>query len=139
MKINRKVISVVLSIMIMVLSVFLGSAKDEDAILKEVTEISYKLFNQNEEKINYRGYFTNSYLKGLDGEEEDYILSVGSLGGYAIYEKESLELIEYGIGNSPYNDIETAETVVFGVIMKNLMNKTNKQFAENANCFYYEK
>ena len=58
-----------------------------------------------EKSGNTCGYVFSSYLKGVDGEE-DYILSQCESGGYAIYEKESMELIEYSdTATSPYSNI----------------------------------
>ena len=46
--------------------------------------------------------FQADYLQGLD-EENDYIIVNSSVGGYAIFEREGMELIEYSDTNaSPY-------------------------------------
>ena len=50
-------------------------------------------------------YIYSSYLKGADGEN-DYILTQCATGGYAIFEKDSMEIIEYSDKeNSPYKNI----------------------------------
>ena len=113
MEIKKSIMAVFLSITI-VCSLFTSSSALADPILQEATKITYALFNTNEEGIEYDGDIMASYLKGLDGNE-DYILTKGTSGGYAIFEKESLELIEYSdIGETPYGDLSQSEKVYGG-------------------------
>ncbi|MBQ3505970.1 MAG: hypothetical protein IJA89_04265 [Clostridia bacterium] len=79
-----------------------------DEMLTTATEITRKIFTANAEDNSTIGYISSSYLQGMDSQE-DYILSQCATGGYAIYEAESMELIEYSDSEfSPY--MEFAET-----------------------------
>ena len=105
---KKKIIAFLTSIMLICSSVLFSSAKTIDEKLVVATKITRKILNvdikDDKEKC---GYISSNYVKGLDGVE-DYIISQCATGGYAIFEKESMELIEYsGVGQSPYVGVET--------------------------------
>ena len=66
-------------------------------------EITRKIFGANAENgEREQEVLQASYLQGLD-EESDYIIVNSSIGGYAIFERAGMELIEYSDKNaSPY-------------------------------------
>ncbi len=106
---NKKVISVILSLTIVAAIPFsLGYSKPTDVYLLNAEEITRKIFTENSKNnTNNERIFNLSanYLNGLNGEN-DYILVECDVGGYAIFEKESMELIEYNdLENSPYKSI----------------------------------
>lgn len=85
-------------------------------MLDKATEITRKIFTgklgDDDEGF---GYIFSSYLRGMDGEE-DYILSQCTTGGYAIYEAESMELIEYSDTEiSPYAEIAQTDRYYAGI------------------------
>ena len=110
MKKFKKLISFCLVVTILVSSVFLSSSSQVDPILETATEITRKLFNSYEgEDLAIYDYIPSSYVKGVDGEE-DYIISERGMGGYAIFEKDTMELIEYSpTEESPYKDVQKQE------------------------------
>ncbi len=106
---KKKLLSLLLMVSITGTTFFLNSGTIIDPVLENATLITRKIFYENlkEGEEVPHGYFSSSYLKGVDGQE-DYILSQCATGGYAIFEKESMELIEYSDTDfSPYTDIES--------------------------------
>ena len=108
---KRKIIAVLLAISVVGSSFLFSSVEKVDPVLENATAIAKKLFYADEVKKDEekeekkRETIVSSYLQGLDGEH-DYIISESIAGGYAIFEKESMELIEYSaVGSSPYNAI----------------------------------
>ncbi len=92
-------------------SFLFSSVEKVDPVLENATAIAKKLFYADEVKKDEekeekkRETIVSSYLQGLDGEQ-DYIISESIAGGYAIFEKESMELIEYSaVGGSPFSAI----------------------------------
>ena len=101
---KRKILSIFLMISIIGSTAFLGAVKVVDPVLENATQITRKIFNESIEngEDKKHGYFYSSYLMGVDGKK-DYILSTCATGGYAIFEKESMELLEYSDTEiSPY-------------------------------------
>lgn len=82
--------------------------------LLDAEDITRYIFNTNDANIEEqnkgstiakRGYLDASFLKGADGNE-DFIIVECESGGYAIYERETMELIEYSNSDkSPYTSI----------------------------------
>lgn len=108
---TKKIVSLVLAISIVGSTFILSSFDEVDETLKNATAIAEKLFSVDKikEEDDKEKYIASSYIKGLDGEES-YILSESIAGGYAIFEKESMELIEYSaVGSSPYDSIVVSE------------------------------
>ena len=110
MKNKRQILSVGLAMLILSSTVAFGSVVETDPILEKAEEFAKILFEvklgKEEQESNELlellgeeidetkdGYIHASYLQGLDGEE-DYILAQRENGGYAIFEKESMEVIE---------------------------------------------
>ncbi len=97
---------------ITLLSTALFSASDiPDPELENAIDITAKIFTANEEVKDRRYTLFADYVKGLDGED-DYIIVFGKSCGYAIYERETMELIEYSeLSYTPYGkdyNIDTA-------------------------------
>ena len=91
---KKKMVSMLLAFSVLASCVAFGSAVEIDETLTVATEITRKIFKANAKESDTIGYISSTYLQGMDGEE-DYILSQCVTGGYAIYEAESMELIEY--------------------------------------------
>ena len=106
MKNKNRVVSGLLALIVMTVSFLCGSTSVVDPILDSATQITKKIFSANAVKDKTtHGYIYSSYLMGTDGEE-DYILAQCVTGGYAIFERESMEIIEYSDKeSSPYQDI----------------------------------
>ncbi len=103
---KKKFFSMLLVVSILGSTTFLGSEKIFDPVLENATQITKKIFYDSfeEKKSKKYGSFSSFYLMGGDGEK-DYVLSTCATGGYAIFEKESMELLEYSdIGRSPYKN-----------------------------------
>lgn len=113
---KKRIVSLGLCVLLSLYTIILGSSTFVDTTLENATEITRALFNvgKTEEEL-YPAYISSSYLKGLDGEE-DYILSQGEAGGYAIYEKESMELIEYSIDGEAYSSIDKEDRYYGGPV-----------------------
>ncbi len=113
---KKRIVSLGLCVLLSLYTIILGSSAFVDTTLEKATEITRALFNvgKTEEEL-YPAYISSSYLKGLDGEE-DYILSQGEAGGYAIYEKESMELIEYSIDGEAYASIDKEDRYYGGPV-----------------------
>lgn len=91
-------------VIVLCLSVFLGFSNTKDPVLITFEEITKEIL-QSEHNSKSEGYMYASYLKGLDGFN-DYVLVECDTGGYAIYEKESMEIIQYSdTNNSPFLDV----------------------------------
>ncbi|MBQ8229917.1 MAG: C39 family peptidase [Clostridia bacterium] len=106
---RRKIVSVLLaSVFISSSTVLLWSNTGVNVEFENATEITRKIFNANAGTEDERkGYMTAEYLQGLDGEQ-DYILVECDTGGYAIFDRESMEIIEYSdTDSSPYIQAET--------------------------------
>ena len=119
MKYKRKILSVGLAALILSSTFAFGSVVELDPILEKAEEFAQTLFEtelgkeeqESKELLGIlgeeveepkSGYIHASYLQGLDGEE-DYILVQRENGGYAIFEKESMEVIEYSnLSSTPY-------------------------------------
>ena len=122
MKNKRRIMSVGLATLILSSTFAFGSVVEIDPILEQAEEFAQTLFETElgkeeqesqelleilgeEEKDTKGGYIHASYLQGLDGEE-DYILAQRENGGYAIFEKESMEVIEYSnLSSAPYQGL----------------------------------
>ena len=108
-----KIISV-LSVIVLIASMFvLGSSYYVDEYLKTAQYIAEELFKQLEQTEEI-SYVDVRYLKGLDGQE-DYILTEREGQGYAIFEKEDMNLIEFSVNDkSPYFDVEQSQIYYAG-------------------------
>ena len=125
MKNKRRIMSVGLTIAILGTSFMVGSGVEIDPVLATAEEAAKKLFVMGEQKNELiienpnkenGAYVYANYLQGLDGNE-DYIIAQRDCGGYAIFEKESMEIIEYSsLGNSPYSNIKKEDTYYAGPI-----------------------
>lgn len=128
MKNKKRVLALVLgSVFVLGSTVFLGSTTPVDEKLDMAKEITKKLFIQNleidlqmdvaeDEESVRSGFLSAQYLKGLDGEQ-DYILVKSSNKGYAIFDKESMELLEYSDkAKSPYEEVETENAYYAGPV-----------------------
>ena len=117
MKKLKKLSSLSMAILLVCLSLFLGSAKAVDTTLDLASQITRNLFNSYEgEDITTYDYIHSTYLKGVDGNE-DYILSEREIGGYAIFEKEHFELLEYSpTDHSPFCNIAQEKRFYAGPI-----------------------
>lgn len=122
MKNKRKVLSMLLTVAVLGTSFVMSSTEKLDETLEQAEEFAQTLFETElgkeeqeskelleilgeEEKDTKGGYIHASYLQGLDGEE-DYILVQRENGGYAIFEKESMEVIEYSnLSSAPYQGL----------------------------------
>lgn len=96
------------SIFISSSTILFGSNTGVNAEFENATEITRKIFNANAGTEGERkGYMFAEYLQGLDGEQ-DYILVECDTGGYAIFDRASMEIIEYSdTDSSPYIQTET--------------------------------
>lgn len=104
---------------------FLGTM-NVDAELSVAEGITRKIFQANaQDGKREKEAFHADYLQGLD-EENDYIIVNSSVGGYAIFEREGMELIEYSDTNaSPYGQ-ESEEIYYAGPT--NYYQKENETF-----------
>ena len=110
MKNKRRGLAILLALTVLGTSFVIGSTIEEDPILEQAEFFAQTLFEtelgkeeqESKELLGILGeeveepkggYIHASYLQGLDGEE-DYILAQRENGGYAIFEKESKEVIE---------------------------------------------
>ena len=129
----KNIIKIFYSIMmigILVSTMILTSFSSADEILLNAEEITAKLLSVGLNEDESVGYINTSYIKGLN-EETDYILAECETGGYAIFEKDTYELIEYSpIGQSPYHAINKSESYYAGPV--NYFKKSNDGF-ENLN------
>ena len=112
---KRKIISLGLIVAMLGTLVISNSAKAVDERLEVASDITRKILNVKVKDDQKKcGYVSSSYIKGLD-DIEDYIVSQCATGGYAIFEKESMELIEYSaIGYSPYIGVESGNAYYGG-------------------------
>lgn len=128
MKNKKRVVALVLgSVFILSSTIFLGSATPVDEKLDMAKEFTKKLFIQNlemdlqmdiveDEESVQGGFLSAQYLKGLDGKQ-DYILVSNSQKGYAIFDKEGMELLEYSDkAKSPYEEVETGNAYYAGPV-----------------------
>ena len=136
----RKIVTFGLGITVAVCSVLVcGSAELVDVKLQNAEAITKKIFasNAKSEDVNVEEklYQMNAeYLMGLDGEK-DYVLVQRNGGGYAIFDKESMELMEYSDdGESPYSKAGTSEIYYAGPA-----NYYHKKGGEVKNLFTGEK
>lgn len=92
MKKQKTIVSTFL-IAFLICYTLLGLSGTKEPSLTTATEITQNLFafNSNGEKNDY---ISARYLKGLD-ENESFVLTESEKGGYAIFDKESMELIEF--------------------------------------------
>ncbi len=92
----------------------MGFSNVKDNKLTEAENITKKIFSENLGSEKHVGYMTSKYLQGLDGKK-DYILVECETGGYAIYEEESMEIIQYSdMSNSPFYEIEEEDSYYGG-------------------------
>lgn len=103
---KKKMLALFLGSFLAVSSTMFWGGVAIDPELTAAEDITRKIFNANianeNEKKKKIGYFAAEYLPGLD-QENDYILVNNTLGGYAIFEREGMELIEYSDKTaSPY-------------------------------------
>lgn len=126
MRNKKKCISILLASSVLGSCFILSSVAEVDDILDKATEITKEIFTANLEEGEMEiGYIFSSYLQGMDGAD-DYILSQCSTGGYAIYEKESMELIEYSdTDKSPYATIEEGKRYYAGPVNYYVSNGDN--------------
>lgn len=116
MKKFRNLIYSIIMVGVLMSTIILSSFSQADKVLLNAEEITKKLLEVGLAEDEELGYISTSYVKGLDGNE-DYILAVCETGGYAIYEKETYELIEYSpIGTSPYNQIAENDSYYAGPV-----------------------
>ena len=122
MKNKRRVLSMLLALTVLGTSFVMSSTERSDETLERAEKFAQKLFEtelgkeeqESKELLGVlgeeveepkSGYIHASYLQGLDGEE-DYILAQRENGGYAIFEKESMEVIEYSnLSSAPYQGL----------------------------------
>ena len=136
----RKIVTFGLGITVAVSSVLVcGSAELVDVKLQNAEAITKKIFVSNAKmksgNVNEKLYQMNAeYLMGLDGEK-DYVLVQQNGGGYAIFDRESMELMEYSDdGESPYCKAGTSEIYYAGPA-----NYYHKKGGEVTNLFTGEK
>ena len=97
---NKRIIALALCVATVMSSCLMfSSTTPYDENLLNAAAITRKIFHANlteekKEKQKEFGTVAAQYLKGLD-DSEDYILAQKNTGGYAIFDKESMELIEY--------------------------------------------
>lgn len=112
----KKIISFVMSVILSAVVVgTLGSMQAVDEKLESAEEIAERIFSvaKEEEKVE-QGYLSARYLQGVDGTE-DFILVQGSNTGYAIFERDSLDIIEYSHSNfSPFQECLYTESYYAG-------------------------
>ena len=113
MKRKARILALALGTMFVVSSTFcLSSTKIIDETLNLAEQTARQIFSQSEEETF--GTVSAQYLSGLDGEK-DYILVNRHPQGYAIFEKENMELMEYSeVGGSPYSSIDKNEIYYAG-------------------------
>lgn len=117
---QRKIIAIITSLLVVMSSTFLssGSINQELIAAKNMANI---LFSQDEKGKIIRAEF----LKGLDNNE-DYIIVSCENGGYAIFDRENIELIEYSLDNpTPYQNIKN-ESCYYGGPTNYYQKKGNK-------------
>lgn len=91
----------------------LGISGRKDPLLETAVEITQKLFLSNS-KGEKKDYISARYLKGLD-ETDSFVIAECDKGGYAIYDKESLEIIEYSDTDySPFSSISQSNSYYAG-------------------------
>lgn len=136
----RKIVTFGLGTVVALSSIFVfGSSDFVDSKLQNAEAITKKIFasNAKSEDVNIEEklYQMNAeYLMGLDGEK-DYVLVQRNGGGYAIFDKESMELMEYSDdGESPYCKAGTSEIYYAGPA-----NYYHKKGGEVKNLFTGEK
>ena len=138
----RKFISMLLTVFmcLSVLFLTLGTMKADKALLNAV-DIAEKLFESNsfeEENSSNIRRSTAKYIKGFD-DNEDFIIVESDVGGYAIFEKSTYDLIEYSpIDKSPYLNVSSTNSYYAGPSQyfkkENMQIKhvfTNQTIAEN--------
>ncbi len=112
---KHKVLTCILTCTTLLSCVAFSSGTIIDPVLEHASHATKQLLYSDIEE-NLFPYVSSSYLKGADGEK-DYILSQTKTGGYAIYEKTSMRLIEYSNTSvSPYHNIEENSRCYMGPI-----------------------
>ncbi len=92
-------------VVVIISSTFVGSSSIKPNELENAEIIAQKLFTCSD--VSFSKYLSAQYLKGLD-EQNDYILVEAENGGYAIFEEENMELIEYSSTDfSPYIGVQS--------------------------------
>ena len=125
MKSKRRILTVGLALMVLSSTFAFGSVVEIDPVLETAEEAAKKLFSMGAQKDELiienpnkedSTYVYANYLQGLDGNE-DYIIAQRDSGGYAIFEKESMELIEYSsLETSPYSNVKKENAYYAGPV-----------------------
>lgn len=92
-----------------------GIATPVDLVLNSACAITRKIFDSNmQDGSTKKGYISARYLKGLD-DSNNFILAECDTGGYAIFDKESMELIQYSDSDiSPFFNISKEHSYYAG-------------------------
>lgn len=133
MKKMRRVVAMLMCVAVVVVSLFMTGVTVISPELQQAKRLTAQLFGivneiekdlhkapaygiseeeMEEELVNK--YLYARYLKGAD-EQDDYILVTGNNVGYAIYDRDTMELIEYSENSySPFGQIKDSESFYAG-------------------------